>query len=212
MDEQQGASAFELTWQADLAVLLALALHLTLPTRFVPGSKWALVAVELILLATFYFGWRGRRGSDEPTLVRILRVAPIAFLAVANFVSLGLLVSTLIGGGGVTGRALILSATQIWGVNVVVFALWYWEWDRGGPARRSTSSHVEFRFPQDGLERDWDPRFFDYFYVSFTNATAFSPTDAMPLTRRTKLLMLLQALASLLTVALLAGRAVNTLR
>ena len=177
-----------------------------------PGSKWTLVAVELILLATFCFGWRGRRGSDEPPPVRMLCVAPIAFLAVANFISLGLLVSTLIRGGDVTGRALMLSAIQIWGINVVVFALWHREWDRGGSARRSTSSHVEFRFPQDGLERDWDPRFFDYFYVSFTNATAFSPTDAMPLTRRTKLLMLLQTLASLLTVALLAGRAVDILR
>lgn len=201
----------ERTWQADLAVLLALLLHLTLPIRFIPGSKWSLVVVELGLLATFYVGWRGKRGVDDPTPVRIVRVALIAALALANFISLGMLIHTLISGGAVTGHTLILSAIQIWGINVIVFALWYWEWDRGGPARRGQQSHVEFRFPQDEQDGEWDPAFFDYFYVSFTNAAAFSPTDAMPMELRTKLLMMLQALASLVTVALIAGRAVNIL-
>jgi hypothetical protein len=205
-------SRLELTWQADLAVLLALLLHLALPTRFVPGSEWTLVGVELLLLATFYATGRGRRSAEEPTFVRTLRVALIAFIALANFASLGLLLDTLLAGTPVNGRTLVFSAIQIWAINVIAFALWYWEWDRGGPGRRSQRSHVAFRFPQDEERQDWQPAFFDYFYVSFTNSAAFSPTDAMPMEHSTKLLMMLQALASLVTVALIVGRAVNILR
>lgn len=204
-------SRLELTWQADVAVLLALALHLVLPTRFVPGSKWALIGVELLLLATFYITGRGRRSADEPTAARLLRVALIAFIALANFTGLGLLLHTLIFGTAISGHTLVLSAIQIWGINVIAFALWYWEWDRGGPARRNQRSHVAFRFPQDEERQDWQPAFFDYFYVSFTNAAAFSPTDAMPMEHSTKLLMMFQALGSLITVALIVGRAVNIL-
>ena len=112
---------------------------------------------------------------------------------------------------------LIFAAMQIWMTNVIVFGLWYWELDRGGPSARCRTSHREpdFLFPQMSTPAaappDWAPMFVDYLYVAFTNATAFSPTDTLPLTTWAKVLMAVQALASLLTVALVAGRAVNIL-
>ena len=115
------------------------------------------------------------------------------------------------------GKNLLFYATQIWFTNVLVFGLWYWELDRGGPGERCASRHREpdFLFPQmanpGAATFDWHPSFVDYLYVSFTNATAFSPTDTMPLTEWAKVLMMIQSLASLITVALVAARAVNIL-
>jgi hypothetical protein len=104
----------------------------------------------------------------------------------------------------------------IWLTNVIVFGLWYWDLDRGGPATRLHENHrrPDFLFPQmstPGSGPNWTPDFLDYLYTSFTNATAFSPTDTMPLTAWAKLLMMVQSLASLLTVALVVSRAVNIL-
>ena len=113
---------------------------------------------------------------------------------------------------------MLLDALNIWFTNIVVFALWFWNLDHGGPAMRGldTERAADFLFPQmiagraEGAEQ-WTPGFIDYFYVSFTNATAFSPTDAMPLSARSKLLMMVEAGASLLTVGLVAARAVTVL-
>jgi uncharacterized membrane protein len=104
-------------------------------------------------------------------------------------------------------------AITIWLTNVLVFALWYWELDRGGPGRRSASSGGgAFRFPQQQAQAvAWTPGFVDYLYLSFTNATALSPTDTVPLSAWAKLLMMLQALISLLTLVLVAAHAVNVL-
>jgi uncharacterized membrane protein len=105
----------------------------------------------------------------------------------------------------------------IWLTNVIIFGLWYWELDRGGPGARCAPVHREpdFLFPQmvnpGTAPKGWTPNFLDYLYVSFTNASAFSPTDTMPLTEMSKILMLVQSLASLLIVALVAARAVNIL-
>jgi uncharacterized membrane protein len=102
--------------------------------------------------------------------------------------------------------------------NIIVFALWYWEWDCGGPVARAQAlrAYPDFLFPQmtqlDLAPPTWRPNFFDYFYVSFTNATAFSPTDTMPLSRWAKMLMLLQSAVALLTVAFVVARAVNILK
>ena len=101
--------------------------------------------------------------------------------------------------------------------NVIVFALWFWEGDRGGPAARADADkpHPDFLFPQmqspELASRDWEPTFLDYFYVAFTNATAFSPTDTMPLSAWAKLLMLTESVISLVTVLLVVARAVNVI-
>ena len=113
---------------------------------------------------------------------------------------------------------LLLAGSGIWLTNVIVFALWYWQFDRGGPVARAlgVKPYPDFLFPQqtapDIAPPDWEAEFVDYLYLSFTNATAFSPTDVMPLSRWTKMTMLVQAAASLLIVALVVARAVNILR
>ena len=113
---------------------------------------------------------------------------------------------------------LLATGANIWTTNVIIFALWYWELDRGGPAARSAGidPHPDFLFPQmadtSGAFGDWEPQFTDYGYVAFTNAAAFSPTDTMPLSRWAKLAMMLQSAISLVTAALVIARAVNILK
>ena len=115
------------------------------------------------------------------------------------------------------GGELLLTAFVIWITNVIVFGIWYWEIDLGGPVARCMSEreHPDFQFPQDenpGLKRPgWRPKLWDYLYVSLTNSIAFSPTDAMPLTRHAKALMGLESAISVVTVLLVAARAVNVL-
>jgi hypothetical protein len=138
-------------------------------------------------------------------------------VSLASLVSLGLLVHFLINGGHAGGHRLILSGAVLWATNVLLFAVWYWEMDRGGPVARFLGPHPlhDFQFPQ--LENpqlapsDWRPGFLDYLYTSLTNATAFSPTDTMPLTQTAKLVMGLQSTSALLTVGLVIARAVNIL-
>jgi uncharacterized membrane protein len=141
-----------------------------------------------------------------------------AFVSAANIYSLGALTHFLLHhnppGGG---RPLIVAGVLIWLTNFLIFALWYWEMDRGGPGRRAAGHDgpPDFLFPQmsdDHIEpRDWRPKFIDYLYVSLTNATAFSPTDTMPLTPMAKTVMGVQSVVSLVTVGLIVSRAVNIL-
>ena len=136
----------------------------------------------------------------------------------ANFASLYLLIRTLLyNGKSVEGTQLLYSSLAIWATNIIVFGLWYWEIDRGGPDDRLEADHgpPDFLYPQmtaPGCTYEgWSPRFLDYLYVAFTNATAFSPTDTMPLTPMAKVLMMLQSSCSLATIAIVASRAVNIL-
>lgn len=153
----------------------------------------------------------------QSPLRRSLALVLVAILSAVNLINLGLLVRTLLQGGIHNGTGLIFSSAADWLTNVIVFGLWYWELDRGGPARRHSRAHREpdFLFPQMSTpgsgQPDWAPDFVDYLFVSFTNATAFSPTDTMPLSPTAKILMAVQAAASLLTVGVVAARAVNIL-
>jgi uncharacterized membrane protein len=216
-------------WPASLAVLAALTLYITLDVHFQlpfgpralrPIERWLTPALEMALLVPLSVRVP-RRHHNEPKWARLAAVALIAVVNLSNVISLGLLVDSLLHGSKELpphpGSLLFFSAINIWLTNVIVFALWYWELDRGGPDQRSSPQHREpdFLFPQMSTPgcapQGWRPHFVDYLYVSFTNATAFSPTDTMPLTRWAKLLMLAQSLASLLTVAMVAARAVNIL-
>ncbi len=207
-------------WPASLAVLAALALSWFLPDKLTVGPNWLIPALELALLLPLSLVAPTRQ-QDEPPWQRVAAVALIALVNVANVISLILLVQELLQGKAngkvIVGPQLLFSAILIWLTNVLVFALWYWELDRGGPDERSHPDHrqPDFLFPQmttpHCTHATWAPIFLDYLYVSFTNATAFSPTDTMPLTPWAKALMLVQALASLLTIALVAARAVNIL-
>ena len=174
-----------------------------------PVIEWVLLLG--LMISTPY------RHHTQSAARRRISIGLIAIVTVANFTAEGLLVHYLLKGGGSGGRALVLSAAQIWFTNVAVFGLWFWEVDRGGPHMRASSEPrpPDFLFPQMGARepslRGWRPAFLDYLYVAFTNASAFSPTDAMPLSVRIKTLMLIESIASFLTVGLVAARAVNIL-
>jgi len=206
----------ESRWPATLAVVAAVVLYARLPERLTLGPGWLLPVLEATVLLPLSIAVPRRRAGEE-RLVRSAAIILIALVNVANLVSLGLLIDALLHGTKAEGTELVFAAMQIWGTNVVVFALWYWELDRGGPPHRAAGATrgPDFLFPQMNLAGhadSWRPLFVDYLYVSFTNALAFSPTDTMPLTPRAKLLMLVQSLASMLTVALVAARAVNILQ
>jgi uncharacterized membrane protein len=141
----------------------------------------------------------------------------IVFVSAANIVALVRLANRLLHTSNQNGHQLILSGIVLWCTNVLLFGLWYWEVDRGGPAARAGRERdfPDFLFPQMSDPRwapkNWTPRLIDYLYVSLTNATAFSPTDTMPLTPTAKWLMSAQSIASLITVGLVVARAVNIL-
>jgi hypothetical protein len=208
----------ESRWAVTAAVLAAIVVQLLLPERLVVRPEWLLPALELLLLAVLLCAFRIST-SRTAALLRAGGLTLAALVSVANGWSAVLLIRGLVRGSeGSDAGALLMTAAGIWLTNVIVFALWYWEWDRGGPAARAAGRHdyPDFLFPQmqegESAQADWEPEFADYLYVSFTNATAFSPTDTMPLSRWAKLLMALQASISLLTVALVVARAVNILR
>ncbi|MER3417878.1 MAG: hypothetical protein C4343_01920 [Chloroflexota bacterium] len=210
------ARADEPRWPASLAILAALVLYITLPDNLVFGPKWLLPSLELALLVALTIA-SPRRHHEEGPKIRRASIALIALVNVANVTSLALLVEHLLRGGKAGGTQLILAALLIWSTNVLIFGLWYWELDRGGPGGRTQPQPrpPDFLFPQMSNPNlalpHWRPNFVDYLYVSLTNATAFSPTDTMPLTPMAKGLMAIQSLASLITVALVAARAVNIL-
>lgn len=201
---------------ASLAIVVALVLYVTLPEHLTMGPRWLVPALELALLVPLLIV-APHREHDEGKGLRIAAIVLIAIINAANVASLVLLVRFLTSGSKANGLDLLASSAAVWFTNVIVFALWYWELDRGGPHQRLTTTHREpdLLFPQmvtpGSAPRGWVPSFIDYLFVSFTNASAFSPTDTMPLTPAAKSLFMVQAATSLLTVALVAARAVNVL-
>ncbi|HXE46396.1 MAG TPA: hypothetical protein VN635_14530 [Conexibacter sp.] len=203
-------------WPAQAAVALAIALSFGLSKEVLIGPHWLLPGVETVLLAWLVV-IAPRRATEHSPGRRRLSLTLIALVSLTNIVTLGLLVHFLINGGKVRGHALVLSGVLVWLTNVLLFAVWYWELDRGGPAARFVEHDrlPDFQFPQMDNPQfappGWRPGFVDYLYTSLTNATAFSPTDTMPLTPIAKTLMGLQSLVSLVIAVLIVARAVNIL-
>ena len=201
------------------SVLVAAATQLLLPRRFVIAPQhWVLPVLELVLLLTLT-AINPVRLTRETSAARYLSLLLVAVLSAGNGASAALLDAKLIRGtAGSEAGPLLAAAAAIYLTNVIAFAIWYWEFDRGGPfARaRADSRYPDFLFPQmtqAHLARpDWRPAYADYLFVSLINATAFSPTDTLPLTRWAKLLMSLQSIVALSTVALVIARAINILR
>lgn len=201
-----------------LAIVVAIALQVALPSRLVIGPGWVLPTLEGLLLVGLTAA-NPRRLNRTSDLLRSASVALIALISLANAFATAKLIQGLVEGTtGDSASVLISRGASVYITNIIVFALWYWEWDRGGPVARSRAlrEFPDFLFPQmtqpELSPADWKPNFIDYFYVSFTNATAFSPTDTMPLSRWAKMLMLLQSAVALLTVAFVIARAVNVLK
>lgn len=200
-----------------LTVIAAIALQLLLPARLTIGPRWALPALEGIMLVGLVIVSPQRVIGSEHVPSRRISLALAALVSVANTGSLALLTHYLLHHRVTNGRELVVSGTLIWLTNVLIFSLWYWEVDRGGPGRRAAGrdGSPDFLFPQmtDAARWNpgWRPTFLDYAYVSMTNATAFSPTDTMPLSVAAKSVMGLQSLVSLVTIGLIVSRAVNIL-
>jgi hypothetical protein len=201
------------------AILAAAVMQLLLPQRFtLVHPQWLLPGLEVVLLATLTVINPVRLTRYTP-VARYLSLLLVGLISVDNGLSAVLLDSKLIRGtAGDQAGPLLASAAAIYLTNLIAFGIWYWEFDRGGPFARAAahSPYPDFLFPQMTqhhlARKDWEPQFGDYLYVSFTNATAFSPTDTMPLTRWAKLLMALQSAIALSTTALVIARAVNILK
>jgi hypothetical protein len=219
-------------WLARGAVVVIVVLQLVVSNTVVVGPRWFAPAAELALLvplsvATAWTHGRARKAKRPEHWLPIVRqrraiqLGAIVLTAVVSLMNLGalmLLVRAMVRGHAGTGPALLLDAVNIWITNVIAFALWFWNLDRGGPAARGLvkESQADFLFsnmlPGATARADWSPGFVDYLYLSFTNATALSPADTLPLSQRAKLLMLVEACVSLMTIALVAARAVNILQ
>jgi hypothetical protein len=216
------------------AVVSAALLYVTLPERFILGRgagflgdiRWIVLVLTGVLLAalvfTFPHGLMARMfGVGVHRLRvgrRVLSLAIIAVLTAANSVSIYLLVHVLVNGGTVVASPLLRAAVHLWCVNVLVFALGFWQLDGGGPVKRRTIElrDRDFYFPQQTdptlFGTDWQPTFIDYLFVSYTNSAAFSPTDTMPLSRWAKVLMLVESAVSLTLGLMVVARAVNILQ
>ena len=220
-------------WPA-AAIVTAAILYADLPRRFIAGGsagafsvvRWVVPGLTALVLAALLasvpggrlmrnLGWHGHRLNVTR---RWLTLAMIALVSAANAASIILLVHLLVNGAHANAPTLLRAAVHMWVVNVVLFALWYWQLDGGGPLARPGCHPAarDFLFPQQTdevlLEHGWRPTFLDYLYVSFTNAAAFSPTDALPLSRWAKMLMLVEASVSLTLAVMVVARAVNILK
>lgn len=206
----------ESRWAAGAAIVVAIGCQLLLPIELTISPRWLIPAIELALLVGSIVVNPNRIDRHSAQLRR-LSLALIALLSAANMWSAFNLIDELVHGRQGDASRLLASGASIWITNMIAFALWYWEFDRGGPGRRSEgiSRFPDFLFPQmqavELSQPDWEPTFVDYLYTSFTNATAFSPTDVLPMSQWAKLTMMLQSAVSFVTVILVVASAVNTL-
>ena len=208
----------EQRWPFAVAVVAMIGLQLFLPERLSVGPRWALPVLEVAMIVVLVLANPGRMERSTPALRR-LGLALITVASLGNGWSVLWLVMGIASGGD-TGSAaqLLASGGNVWLINVLTFAVWYWEFDRGGPLQRALGSrpNPDFLFPQmttpEMAPKEWEPEFIDYLYLAFTNSMAFSPTDTLPLSRWAKAAMLLQSAISLVTAALVVAKAVNALQ
>jgi hypothetical protein len=224
LDDPVEEAEVESRWEAAPAVVLVIVFQVLLAGASEDkgwklwGMAWWVwlipVGPEVALLAALAFS-APRHRLEQLGQRRTVALGLFGIISLTNAVELVTLVGSLVSGEEKNGPELLLKGVTIWATNVTVFGLWFWAVDRGGPVRRfqPDAPLPDFQFPQ--MENPqlaapgWHPRLFDYIYISFTNAIAFSPTDAMPLTRRAKVMMLVESSVSAITVLLVAARAVN---
>ena len=208
----------EQRWPGAVAVLCMIILQLFLPEQLSLGNRWLLPVTELLIIGVLIAAHPGEM-ERRSVLLRRVGLGLISVASLGTAWAAGRLVFDIATGVN-TGSAadLLMAGADVWLINMLTFAVWYWELDRGGPLERAlgTKQHTDFLFPQmstpDMAPKDWEPRFLDYLYLAFTNSTAFSPTDTLPLSRGAKAGMLLQSAISLITAALVVAKAVNALQ
>jgi hypothetical protein len=202
-----------------VTLVVAMSIPLLLPARFSLGPKWLVPAVDALLVIALVLADPGL--IDRRTrIVRVISMAIVTVLVVDAAGVTARLIGDLIEGGPETNSAadLLRVGFLVWLYTIIAFAFLYWQLDGGGPEARASASpelpdlafpeHLNLQIARPG----WRPEFFDYLYLGFTNATAFSPTDVMPLAHRAKLAMAVQATGSLAILGLVVARAVNILK
>ena len=193
-----------------VAILLTGLLYLVLPPHVIIGPNWLLLVVEGVFVVPLVIDVMTAWDLSH-TARRMLVLVPLGVSTLALVASVALFVLTLPTDTHATN--LLRAAALLWSFNILVFALWYWEVDGGGPWKRHLAGHraVDFLFPQQAAGQRWAPHFLDYLFVAFTGATALSPADTYPLTRLAKMLMMFEAVLSLTVIGILIARAVNIL-
>jgi hypothetical protein len=210
----------ELRWPVAITTALAIGLQVAVPDKLVLVSpSWILPVAQGALLVVLVMA-NPHRIDRQSTVMRSVSLGLGALLTLANVWSVARLAIGITRGHlGQNAGQLLITGGVIWLTNVIVFGLWYWEFDRGGPVARALNignRYPDFQFPQmvsppEMIPPNWEPAFFDYLYLAFTNAAAFSPTDVMPMSRWAKVAMAVQSIISIVTVALVVSRAINIL-
>jgi len=195
-------------WSISLGLLLIGVIYYFLPAELTFGFNWLLIVIELALILPLWIFWAtGHTLSYKTT--RSISFVLLGVVTLALAIGVFFLITHL--ATFTNGIKLLRPAALLWLFNVLVFALWYWDTDGGGPRRRHEANHRarDLMFPQQANGASWAPDFFDYLFVAFTTATAFSPTDTLPLTPLAKTLMMIEGIISLLIVAILVSRVAN---
>lgn len=203
---------------AAMAVLASIVVTLADKNRYTLGPHWIISAASVVLFVLFFISVIGHARDLPAWLGGGAVLTVVAVITFLNLLSLAALINLILHHvRDIDGERLLRSAVVIWIGNIIAFALLYWLVDGGGPDARINSDtwHADFAFPQPvrrvDIDPSWRPNFLDYLFLAFTTATAFSPTDTPPLTTRARMLMMIEATASLLTLAVTAARAVNLL-
>lgn len=204
-------------WHAQLALLAVVVLQFFTDSSLLPFNKFAIIIPELILIAVLTLVTPAGYARISKAR-RALGIGLIGYITLTNIISLMLLLGALFfGDGQVDGHDLLLNGLMIYVTNIMMFALWYWEMDGGGPDKRAIdmSAREDFIFPQmlypHIFKNKWRPGFIDYLYLSATNVTNFASADTVPISRRAKSLMMTQALVSVITIVLVTARAISIL-
>jgi hypothetical protein len=210
----------ELRWPVAITTALAIGLQVAVPDKLVLVSpSWILPVAQGALLVVLVMA-NPHRIDRQSTAMRSLSLVLGGLLTLANVWSVARLAIGITSGHlGQNAGQLLITGAVIWLTNVIVFGLWYWEFDRGGPVARAFNignRYPDFQFaqmvsPSEMVPPNWEPAYLDYLYLAFTNASAFSPTDVMPMSRWAKVAMTVQSIISIVTVALVVSRAVNIL-
>ena len=194
-----------------IALAVVVGLQLLLDSRVAFGPKYLIGGVELLLLGTLMVV---AHTTAALAFRRTIAIVLTALITLGNIASLALIVATFFNPDiNIGGEDLLVSSMSIYITNIIVFGLWYWEMDFKGGAKPQDFLFTQMNAPEHaGLHNQgWKPTFLDYLYISVTNATAFSPTDTMPLTHRAKMLMAIQSLVSITVVVLALARAVSVI-
>jgi len=207
----------EKRWPVSLVLICTALLQTSLPDQYTLGGRFLGPGLELLLVVVITI-LNPSYILKHTSQLRSLALLLASVISIFNVFTIAKMIADLATGNWTGGApALLLTGASVWLINVIATSLWYWEYDLGGPASRAhkKQQHPSFMFPQmenpQFAEANWRPTFIDYFYLSFTNASAFSPTDVLPLKPWAKILMMLQSIVSLTTLAVVIARAINTL-